>query len=34
MLQVKNVNSGYGKLQVLWDITFNVDEGELVAVVG
>ena len=34
LLKIRNVNSGYGKLQVLWDITFDVDEGELVAIIG
>ncbi len=34
MLEVKNVNMGYGDLQVLWDINFEVREGEIVVLVG
>lgn len=34
MLKLNNVNSGYGKLQVLWDISFHVEPGEFVAIVG
>ena len=34
MLEIKNVDAGYGFLQVLWDVTLHVDEGEFVALVG
>ena len=34
MLEVKNLDAGYGFLQVLWDVNINVDEGEFVALVG
>jgi branched-chain amino acid transport system ATP-binding protein len=34
MLQVDGVSAGYGKTQVLWDLSLNVDEGEFVALVG
>jgi branched-chain amino acid transport system ATP-binding protein len=34
MLEVKNLNTFYGNLQVLWDISFNVQEAEIVALVG
>jgi len=34
MLEVFNVRSFYGKLQVLWDVSLKVDEGEIVALVG
>ncbi len=34
LLEVKNLDSGYGFLQVLWDISFSVDEGEFVALIG
>ena len=34
MLAVNNVNAFYGKIQVLWDVSLNVNEGEIVAVVG
>jgi len=34
MLKVSNINTFYGKLQALWDISFYVDEKEIVALVG
>ncbi len=34
MLKLENVNAGYGKLDVLWDINCQVEEGEFVAIVG
>jgi len=34
VLKVNNINVLYGKLQALWDITFHVEEGEIVALVG
>lgn len=34
MLEIKNLNAGYGFLQVLWDVCLRVDEGEFVAMVG
>lgn len=34
MLEIKNLNAGYGFLQVLWDVSMHVDEGEFVALVG
>jgi branched-chain amino acid transport system ATP-binding protein len=34
MLEVKNVNTFYGKSQALWDISINVEEAEIVALVG
>jgi branched-chain amino acid transport system ATP-binding protein len=34
LLEVTNINSGYGHLQVLWDVSLNVSEGEFVALVG
>lgn len=34
MLELKNINAGYGFLQVLWDVSLNVDDGEFVALVG
>lgn len=33
-LQVKDLNAGYGKIPVLRDVSFHVDEGEVVAVIG
>jgi branched-chain amino acid transport system ATP-binding protein len=34
MLQVKNLNTFYGRIQALWDICLTVNEGEIVAIVG
>lgn len=34
MLQVNNINTFYGKLQALWDVSFRADEKEIVALVG
>jgi len=34
MLGLKNVNTFYGKIQALWDISLRVDEAEIVALVG
>jgi branched-chain amino acid transport system ATP-binding protein len=34
LLKLENVNSGYGQLQVLWDISISVNKGEIVSVLG
>jgi branched-chain amino acid transport system ATP-binding protein len=34
MLKVSNINTFYGKLQALWDVSFQVNEKEIVALVG
>ena len=34
MLELKNLNSGYDFLQVLWDVSLKVDEGEFIALIG
>lgn len=34
MLEVKNLNAGYGFLQVLWDVSFKINAGEFIALVG
>jgi ABC-type branched-subunit amino acid transport system ATPase component len=34
LLEIKSLDSGYGFLQVLWDISLQVDEGEFVALIG
>lgn len=34
MLKVRNINAGYGDVQILWDVSFEVEEGELLALVG
>ncbi len=34
MFKVEKVNMSYGDLQVLWDVSFHVNEGEIVVLVG
>ncbi len=34
MLQLKNLDSGYDFLQVLWGVTFEVESGEFIALIG
>jgi branched-chain amino acid transport system ATP-binding protein len=34
MLEISNINCFYGNIQVLWDVTMRVDEGEIMALVG
>lgn len=34
MLEIKNLDAGYGFLQVLWDVSLSVSQGEFVALVG
>ncbi|HKZ70860.1 MAG TPA: ABC transporter ATP-binding protein [Anaerolineales bacterium] len=34
MLEVKNVDAGYDFLQVIWDVTLHVADGEFVALIG
>jgi branched-chain amino acid transport system ATP-binding protein len=34
MLEVNNINTFYGQIQVLWDICLKIDEGEIMALVG
>jgi branched-chain amino acid transport system ATP-binding protein len=34
LLEVENLSSGYGSLQVLFDVTFSVGPGEVVALMG
>lgn len=34
MLEVKNINVSYDLVRVLWDVSFRVEEGEIVATVG
>ncbi len=34
MLEVKNISSGYGKKQVLYDVSMNVEAGEVVLLAG
>jgi len=34
MLRLEHVDAGYGDIQVLWDVSFHVDENEFVVLVG
>ena len=34
MLKIENLSAGYGDMQVLFDISLNVEEGEVVSLVG
>ncbi|MCS7281987.1 MAG: ABC transporter ATP-binding protein [Anaerolineae bacterium] len=34
MLEIRDLNAFYGKLQVLWNVSLQVREGEIVAIVG
>jgi branched-chain amino acid transport system ATP-binding protein len=34
MLEVKNLDTFYGKVQALWDVSLKIDEAEIVALVG
>jgi len=34
MFKIKGLNVGYGKVQVLWDVSLRVEQGEIVTVLG
>ena len=34
MLEIENINVFYGDVQVLWDVSFKVNQGEIVALIG
>jgi branched-chain amino acid transport system ATP-binding protein len=34
LLEVKNINAGYGRVQVLWDVSLNIREAEIMALIG
>ncbi|MCW3133318.1 MAG: ABC transporter ATP-binding protein [Methanophagales archaeon] len=34
MLEIKGLNVAYDKVQVLWDVSFNINEGEIVTLLG
>jgi branched-chain amino acid transport system ATP-binding protein len=34
MLEVKNITAFYGRLQILWDVSLKVDQGEIIAIIG
>jgi branched-chain amino acid transport system ATP-binding protein len=34
MLEVENLSSGYGLIQILWDVSFKIGEKEIVSIIG
>ena len=34
MLKVDNLNAGYGPVNILWDVAFDMNDGEVVAILG
>ena len=34
MLEVKNLRAGYGAINVLWDISLEIQPGKLTAIIG
>ncbi|WP_217994051.1 ABC transporter ATP-binding protein [Lentibacillus sp. CBA3610] len=34
MLKVKQLNSFYGKIQTVWNLSLEIDEGEIIAIIG
>ena len=34
MLEVENVSAAYGRIQILWDVSFKVKEKEIVSIIG
>ncbi|MDK2373101.1 MAG: ABC transporter ATP-binding protein [Candidatus Korarchaeota archaeon] len=34
LLELQEINAGYGDLQVLWDVNLSVDKGEIVSLLG
>jgi branched-chain amino acid transport system ATP-binding protein len=34
MLEVENVSTGYGMVQILWDVSFKIKEKEIVSIIG
>ncbi|MDD6526141.1 MAG: ATP-binding cassette domain-containing protein, partial [Firmicutes bacterium] len=34
MLKVEKLNAGYGPVNILWDISFTLNDGEIVAILG
>jgi branched-chain amino acid transport system ATP-binding protein len=34
LLEIKNLSSGYGEVQILWDVNLEVRSGEIVALIG
>ncbi|MGI0078993.1 MAG: ABC transporter ATP-binding protein [Nitrososphaerales archaeon] len=33
-LQIEKINVGYGDIRVLWDVSFKVDQGQIVSLIG
>ncbi len=34
MLKFENVNVSYGSVQILWDVNFHIDDGEIITIIG
>ncbi len=34
LLEIKNVSSGYGEVQILWDVSMTADQGKLTSLIG
>jgi len=34
MLEINNISAFYGKIQILWDVSLRVNQGEIVALIG
>jgi len=34
MLNVENLSAAYGMVQILWDVSFKIEEGEIVSIIG
>ena len=34
MLEAENVSAGYGLIQILWDVSFKINEKEIVSIIG
>jgi branched-chain amino acid transport system ATP-binding protein len=34
MLKVTGLNAGYGSVKILWDESFEINDGEIVAILG
>ncbi|MEJ2272661.1 MAG: ABC transporter ATP-binding protein [Candidatus Bathyarchaeota archaeon] len=34
MLEAKNISSGYGMIQILWDVSFKINKKEIISIIG
>ena len=34
MLKFENINVSYGSVQILWDVNFQIDDGETITIIG